>query len=94
MYRGTARSFCIRHTFPKRQTDKTLKAHAVGDLILCLIVRQIKESLKNKYFEHHYNVKRRSARIAFPFFTQRIFKQRTECFKVDDFQLFKRIPKL
>lgn len=87
-------SASTRYVFPEQQTDKPLKAHSVGDLILRLIVRQIEQSLQDKHLEHHHNIERRSARIIFAFLASCAYKQWSEGLKINDVQFFKGISQL
>ena len=41
-------------------------------------LQQAKSAVMYEYFEHHYNIIRRSAGFAFTFFTIYLFKQRSE----------------
>ena len=78
----------------KRKTEETLKAYAICDLILCLLIRKIEKTFKNQYLEHENHVVGRTTGGAFALFTQSFHQNWTKYLKIDDIQFFERISEL
>ena len=82
----------VRNLVVKTKIQETHERHSIIDLEFRLVVRQVIQTLKDEYFEHQDNVKRRSTTLRTTRMTNITLDYASEIFPLDrSIQNFKRI---